>query len=58
MEFRLVAGREKNNSMPEVYVHLSDGNIERKMFENACLIDVDGRVRPSWSRWCVPAADP
>ena len=27
--------------MPEVYVHLSGGDIERKMLENAGLIDVD-----------------
>lgn len=32
---------EKNSSMPEVYVHLSGGGIERKMLENVGLIDVD-----------------
>ncbi len=41
MELRLVAGWEKNSAMPEVYVHLSGGDIERKMLENAGLIDVD-----------------
>lgn len=41
MELRLVAGWEKNSSMPEVYVHLSGGDIERKMLENAGLIDID-----------------
>jgi len=46
MELRLVAGWEKNSSMPEVYVHLSGGDVERKMLENAGLIDVD-RKGPS-----------
>lgn len=41
MELRLVAEWEKNSAMPEVYVHLSGGDIERKMLENAGLIDID-----------------
>ncbi|ADN36793.1 integrase family protein [Methanolacinia petrolearia DSM 11571] len=41
MELRVFAGWEKNSNMPEVYVHLSGGDIERKMLENAGLIDED-----------------
>ncbi|MDG6251741.1 site-specific integrase, partial [Methanocalculus sp.] len=39
MELRLVAGWEKNSNMPEVYVHLSGADVERKLLENAGLID-------------------
>jgi len=39
MELRLVAGWEKSSAMPEVYVHLSGADVERKLLENAGLID-------------------
>ncbi len=39
MELRLVAGWEKNSAMPEVYVHLSGADVERKILENAGIID-------------------
>jgi integrase len=39
MELRLVAGWEKNSAMPEVYVHLSGADVERKLLENAGLVD-------------------
>lgn len=39
MELRLVAGWEKNSAMPEVYIHLSGADVERKLLENAGLID-------------------
>jgi len=44
MELRLFAGWEKNSNMPEVYVHLSGGDIERKMLENAGLITIDDQA--------------
>ena len=40
MELRLIAGWEKNSKMPEVYVHLSGGDIERKMLEKAGIMKV------------------
>jgi len=39
MELRLVAGWEKNSAMPEVYIHLSGADVERKFLENAGFID-------------------
>ncbi|WP_214019818.1 tyrosine-type recombinase/integrase [Methanoculleus sp.] len=39
MELRLVAGWEKNSAMPEVYIHLSGADVERKLLENAGFID-------------------
>jgi len=39
MELRIVAGWEKNSSMPEVYIHLSGADVEQKLLENAGLID-------------------
>ncbi|WP_048152671.1 tyrosine-type recombinase/integrase [Methanolacinia paynteri] len=39
MELRIVAGWEKNSSMPEVYIHLSGADVERKLLENAGIID-------------------
>ena len=39
MELRLVAGWEKNSGMPEIYVHLSGGDVERKLLENAGFVD-------------------
>ncbi|RXE56046.1 integrase [Methanoculleus taiwanensis] len=39
MELRLVAGWERNSAMPEVYVHLSGADVERKLLENAGFID-------------------
>ncbi|MDN7023615.1 integrase [Methanoculleus sp. FWC-SCC1] len=38
-ELRLVAGWERNSAMPEVYVHLSGADVERKLLENAGFID-------------------
>ena len=40
MELRLIAGWEENSTMPEVYVHLSGGDIERKMLEKAGIMEV------------------
>jgi len=34
-----VAGWEKNSAMPEVYIHLSGADVERKFLENAGFID-------------------
>ena len=39
MELRVVAGWEKNSGMPEIYVHLSGGDVERKLLENAGFVD-------------------
>ena len=39
MELRLVAGWEKNSGMPEIYVHLSGGDVEQKLLENAGFIN-------------------
>jgi len=39
MELRLVAGWEKNSAMPEVYIHLSGADVERKLLENAGFVD-------------------
>ena len=39
MELRLVVGWEKNSAMPEVYIHLFSADVERKLLENAGLID-------------------
>jgi site-specific recombinase XerC len=39
MELRILAGWEKNSTMPEVYVHLSGGDVERKILLNAGLIE-------------------
>ena len=39
MELRLVAGWEKNSAMPEVYIHLSGADVERKLLENAGFLD-------------------
>ncbi len=39
MELRILAGWEKNSAMPEVYVHLSGADIEKKVLSNAGLIE-------------------
>ncbi|VVB51656.1 Tyrosine recombinase XerA [uncultured archaeon] len=39
MELRILAGWEKNSTMPEVYVHLSGADIEKKVLSNAGLIE-------------------
>jgi site-specific recombinase XerD len=39
MELRLVAGWERNSAMPEVYVHLSGADVEKKLLEKAGIID-------------------
>ncbi len=39
MELRILAGWEKNSTMPEVYVHLSGADIEAKVLSNAGLIE-------------------
>ncbi len=41
MELRLIAGWEKNSAMPEVYVHLSGGDIERKMLQKAGFVETE-----------------
>lgn len=41
MELRIIAGWEKNSAMPEVYVHLSGGDIEKKMLEKAGFVAGD-----------------
>jgi len=41
MELRLVAGWERNSAMPEVYVHLSGADVERKILANAGIIRDD-----------------
>ncbi|HNW79886.1 MAG TPA: tyrosine-type recombinase/integrase [Methanoregulaceae archaeon] len=41
MELRLIAGWEKSSAMPEVYVHLSGGDIERKMLQKAGFVEGD-----------------
>jgi len=47
MELRLIAGWEKSSNMPEVYVHLSGGDIERKMLEKAGFVEVTVNKEPS-----------
>ncbi|HLB70000.1 MAG TPA: tyrosine-type recombinase/integrase [Candidatus Methanoperedens sp.] len=47
MELRILAGWEKNSSMPEVYVHLSGGDVERKILSNAGLIEETDAERKS-----------
>jgi integrase len=39
MELRLIAGWEASSTMPEVYVHLSGGDVERKMLEKAGFVE-------------------
>ncbi len=39
MELRIVAGRERNSPMPEVYVNLSCADVERELLENAGFIN-------------------
>lgn len=41
MELRIIAGWERNSAMPEVYVHLSGGDIEKKMLEKAGFVAGD-----------------
>jgi len=41
MELRIIAGWEKNSAMPEVYIHLSGGDVERKMLEKAGFVTGD-----------------
>ena len=41
MELRLVAGWERNSAMPEVYVHLSGADVERKVLANAGIIEIE-----------------
>jgi len=41
MELRLVAGWERNSAMPEVYVHLSGADVERKLLANAGIVEVE-----------------
>jgi len=45
MELRLVAGWERNSAMPEVYVHLSGADVEKKLLEKAGIID-DNKAKP------------
>ena len=47
MELRLIAGWEKSSNMPEVYVHLSGGDIERKMLEKAGFVEATVNKEPS-----------
>jgi len=39
MELRIIAGWEKNSTMPEIYVHLSGADVEKKVLANAGLLD-------------------
>jgi len=41
MELRLVAGWERNSAMPEVYVHLSGADVERKVLANGGIIEIE-----------------
>jgi integrase len=41
MELRIIAGWEKNSAMPEVYIHLSGGDVERKMLQKAGFVTGD-----------------
>jgi len=41
MELCLIAGWEKSSAMPEVYVHLSGGDIERKILQKAGFVEGD-----------------
>jgi integrase len=41
MELRIVAGWEKSSRMPEVYVHLSGEDVEKKILMNAGLLEED-----------------
>ena len=45
MELRLVAGWERNSAMPEVYVHLSGADVERKVLEKAGIL-ADEKSKP------------
>ena len=46
MELRILAGWEKNSTMPEIYVHLSGADVERKILTNAGLIEAtDQEIR-------------
>ena len=42
MELRIVAGWEKSSAMPEIYVHMSGEDVEKKILRNAGLIDDNG----------------
>ena len=39
MELRILAGWEKSSTMPAVYVHLSGGDVENRILQNAGLLD-------------------
>jgi len=41
MKLRLVAGGERNSAMPDVYVHLSGADVERKVRANAGIIEIE-----------------
>ena len=38
MELRIIAGWEKSSTMPEIYIHLSGADVEKKILEKAGLI--------------------
>lgn len=44
-ELKIIAGWKGNSAMPEVYVHLSSGDIENKMLANAGIITADEKKK-------------
>ena len=38
MELRIIAGWEKSSTMPEVYIHLSGADVEKKILERAGIV--------------------
>lgn len=44
-ELKIIAGWKGNSAMPEVYVHLSSGDIENKMLLNAGIITVEDKKK-------------
>ncbi|MCK5504984.1 MAG: integrase, partial [Thermodesulfovibrionia bacterium] len=44
-ELKIIAGWKGNSAMPEVYVHLSSGDIENKMLANAGIITAEDKKK-------------
>jgi len=41
MELRIIAGWEKSSAMPEIYVHLSGADVEKKVLERAGVVKAE-----------------
>jgi integrase len=54
MELRMIAGWEKNSAMPEVYIHLSGRDIEKKILEKAGIGQNEERPRDPMAAQICP----